>query len=167
MSKQNIVTQSFMMPAGLYLRLLLGAFLRRNWAWGIVIISFFVGLGYFTVNAVYVAVILFFALIPAVIFHFFVTRLTRPDERRVLREHTATVDEGGIVFTYPDGLSLYYPWESFSTCTSKRHYYLLSLDDEDPPFLYLPKGAFSDEAACLAFEKLALSIESGDENGEI
>ena len=25
----------------------------------------------------------------------------------------------------------------------------------------------TDEAACLAFEKLALSIESGDENGEI
>lgn len=66
-----------MMPATLYLRFLLTAFLRRNWAWGIVIVSFFVGLGYFTDQAVYVAVILFFAAIPAGIFHFFVTRLTR------------------------------------------------------------------------------------------
>lgn len=167
MPKQNIVTQPFMMPAGLYLRLLLVAFLRRNWAWGIVIVSFFVGLGYFTDKAVYVAVILFFAAIPAVVFHFFVTRLTRPDERRVLREHTATIDEGGIVLRYADGLSLYYPWESVSACTSRRNYYLLSLDDEEPPFLYLPKGAFPDETACLSFEKLALAIESDGEDSNI
>lgn len=146
-----------MMPATLYLRFLLTAFLRRNWAWGIVIVSFFVGLGYFTDQAVYVAVILFFAAIPAGIFHFFVTRLTRPDERRVLREHSATIDRGGIVLTYDDGLSLYYPWESILSCTSKRRYYLLALDEE-PPFLYLPKEAFEGEEACLAFERLAQSI---------
>ena len=161
MSVQHIVTQKFMMPATLYLRFLLTAFLRRNWAWGIVIVSFFVGLGYFTDQAVYVAVILFFAAIPAGIFHFFVTRLTRPDERRVLREHSATIDRGGIVLTYDDGLSLYYPWESILSCTSKRRYYLLVLDEE-PPFLYLPKGAFGGEEACRAFGRLALSIESGE-----
>lgn len=146
-----------MMPATLYLRFLLTAFLRRNWAWGIVIVSFFVGLGYFTDQAVYVAVILFFAAIPAGIFHFFVTRLTRPDGRRVLREHSATIDRGGIVLTYDDGLSLYYPWESILSCASKRRYYLLALDEE-PPFLYLPKEAFEGEEACLAFERLVQSI---------
>ena len=86
MLQDRIVTQSFMMPAALYLKLLVKIFLQKNWPWGIVLVSFLAVLGIFTDNAVYVAVILFFAAIPVVVFHFFVAKLTRPDARRLLKE---------------------------------------------------------------------------------
>ena len=78
MLQDRIVTQSVMMPAALYLKLLVKIFLQKNWPWGIVLVSFLAVLGIFTDNAVYVAVILFFAAIPVVVFHFFVAKLTRP-----------------------------------------------------------------------------------------
>ena len=56
MLQDRIVTQSFMMPAALYLKLLVKIFLQKNWPWGIVLVSFLVVLGIFTDNAVYVAV---------------------------------------------------------------------------------------------------------------
>lgn len=86
MLQDRVVTQSFMMPATLYLWQLVKAFLGKNWSWGIVLVSFFAVLGLFTDNAVYVAVILFFAAIPVAIFHFFVhktypSRCTQTSEK--------------------------------------------------------------------------------------
>lgn len=158
MLQDRIVTQSFMMPATLYLWQLVKAFLGKNWSWGIVLVSFFAVLGLFTDNAVYVAVILFFAAIPVAIFHFFVTKLTRPDARRLLKNQRAEVDSGGIVLRYDDGERHYYPWEYVNGCSEYRHYYLLRLDGGGVPFLYLPKEAFGDEAVCIAFEKMVVAF---------
>ena len=106
----------------------------------------------------YVAVILFFAAIPVVVFHFFVAKLTRPDARRLLKEQRAEVDSGGIVLCYDDGERHYYPWESVNGYNKSRHYYLFRLDGGEIPFLYIPKEAFGDEAVCFVFEKMVLSF---------
>lgn len=81
MLQDRIVTQSFMMPAALYLKLLVKIFLQKNWPWGIVLVSFLVVLGIFTDNAVYVAVILFLPLFPLWFFTFSLQNL--PDPMRV------------------------------------------------------------------------------------
>ena len=68
MLQDRIVTQSFMMPAALYLKLLVK----------IVLVSFLAVLGIFTDNAVYVAVILFLPLFPLWFFTFSLQNLPVP-----------------------------------------------------------------------------------------
>ena len=163
---QRFVTDTFFLPAGLYLRLLLRAFVARWWGMLTAALIVVLGVSWLFADAIYVVVILLFAAIPLGLFHFFVGRLTRLEERRLLSDCEAAVDDGGVVLCYRDGLRCYWPWEYVLDFRITRRYYLLYTADENPPFVYLPREAFGGDDVCEAFERLLLSKFSAAETTE-
>ena len=161
MAQKALVLHEFSMPATLYLRHLFFAFTAKYRAVGIAVLALLVAVSYFFADMIYVIIILGFAAIPIGLFHYFVSRLTRVEERRILHESEGSVDEGGIVLHYRDGVRCYCAWEYVLDYKITKRYYLLYTADDTPPFLYLPREAFDDEEACRAFERLLLRKMTG------